>query len=417
MFGMEYWANVQFFYRHEGAKTQSATYTVFSNLRNTLRIWKLEVPCWKLEVQRVHYSRMSPSRLSPSHKNVYATVDCRKVDCRKVAKSKVAKSQNRKSRLTFAEMERILGRYEGEKNGPLVLVFGAMHGNEPAGVAAIQEVFNMLDREPTTNPGFVFSGQLVGLVGNLAAFGQNQRYIAQDLNRMWHTDFVAGILAGNITKTMHEHWELEALAKAIRAEIGRYQPAKVILLDLHTTSASGGIFTIPLESDPESVLLSASLHAPVVLGLLDGLEGTFMHYAHHPASLLRAPNRSVHALAFEAGQHSDSLSVNRAISATIGLLRGVSSVRNRDVDNHHDAILQEYAINLPKMSRITHVHHIAPDEAFVMRPGYVNFQPIEQAEYIADNRFGPIHAPSQGHILMPLYQPQGVDGYFLVEAV
>ncbi len=314
-------------------------------------------------------------------------------------------------------MERILGRYEGKKNGPLVLVFGAMHGNEPAGVAAIQEVFSMLEREPITNPGFVFSGQMVGLVGNIAAYAQNQRYIAQDLNRMWQSDFVAGILEGSIAKTLHEHWELEALTKAIRAEIDRYQPSQVVLLDLHTTSAGGGIFTIPLESDPESVRLSAALYSPVILGLLDGLEGTFMHYAHHPDSVLRAPGRAIHALAFEAGQHADPLSVNRAISATIGLLRGVGCVRRHDVDNHHDIILQEYAFNLPKMSRITHVHHIAPDEAFVMRPGYVNFQPVKKEEYLADNRFGPVRAPRHGHILMPLYQPQGVDGYFLVEEV
>jgi succinylglutamate desuccinylase len=314
-------------------------------------------------------------------------------------------------------MQRILGRYEGKKDGPLVLAIGAMHGNEPAGVAAIREVFNMLEKEPDSNPDFVFYGQMVGLVGNLVAFGQNQRYIANDLNRLWKPKFVEGILNGSIPKTIPEHWELEGLARAIQTEINRYGAQKTIILDLHTTSAGGGIFTIPLESDPVSIRLSSELHAPVVLGLLAGLEGTFMHYAHHPKSHLHQTGSAIHTLAFEAGQHNDPLSVNRAISATIGLLRGAGCVHHRDVGNHHDAILQEYAQKLPKMTRITHVHHIQPDEAFVMRPGYINFQSIEKEEYLADNRFGPVHAPHRGHILMPLYQPQGVDGYFLVEEI
>jgi succinylglutamate desuccinylase len=52
-----------------------------------------------------------------------------------------------------------------------------------------------------------------------------------------------------------------------------------------------------------------------------------------------------------------------------------------------------------------------------MRPGYVNFQPIQQGEHLANDTTGPVLAPEDGLILMPLYQPQGSDGFFVVQEI
>ena len=40
--------------------------------------------------------------------------------------------------------ERVLGSYETGRAGPLVLVLGAVHGNEPSGIIAAQRVLAKL---------------------------------------------------------------------------------------------------------------------------------------------------------------------------------------------------------------------------------------------------------------------------------
>lgn len=314
-------------------------------------------------------------------------------------------------------MERIIGRFTGQKRGPLVLLIGAMHGNEPAGILAIREVFRLLERAQQTDAHFVFSGRVVGFIGNIKAFSAQKRFVYTDLNRIWGQRVVNDILLHDKTPRHAEEEELIHLVKAIDTEISEYQPTELFILDLHTTSAGGGIFSIPLETDPVSIRLAAELHAPVVMGLLKGLDGTFMHYANHPESVFKVVGRTIHTVAFEAGQHNDPESMNRSVSASIRLMRAVGCVDKKDVGSHHDAILQQYGKNLPKVTQITHVHHIQSGEQFVMRPGYINFQVIERGEHLADNEHGPIYAPQSGYILMPLYQPQGVDGFFIVTEV
>jgi succinylglutamate desuccinylase len=50
-----------------------------------------------------------------------------------------------------------------------------------------------------------------------------------------------------------------------------------------------------------------------------------------------------------------------------------------------------------------------------MKPGYVNFQKINRGETLAVSQEGDVQSPSDGLILMPKYQPQGDDGFFIVE--
>ena len=311
--------------------------------------------------------------------------------------------------------KRVISVYEGKEKGPLVVALGAVHGNEPAGVLALQEVFQLLANEPQINPEFAFKGRLVGLIGNVRAYRDGQRFVDQDLNRIWTRDRVEALLEGTcLPPLLEEEKELLELLQEIRLQIADYQPDQLILLDLHTTSADGGIFSIPLEDDPASVHLATELHAPVILGLLQGLEGTLMHYASLPESALNIPGHQIRCVAFEAGQHYDAHSVSRAVSAIVSTLRSVGCIQIEDVDYTHHDILKRYSANLPRLNRIIHVHHIGPNEHFIMRPGYINFQKIHKGEHLATNGSGPILAPYDGRILMPLYQSKGTDGFFIV---
>ena len=90
-------------------------------------------------------------------------------------------------------------------------------------------------------------------------------------------------------------------------------------------------------------------------------------------------------------------------------------VKREDVENRHDSLLIEYSKDLPKIAELVKVHSIGPLDEFRMRPGYRNFQPVRRGEQLAEDRHGTIQAPEDALILMPLYQAQGSDGFFLIK--
>ena len=52
-----------------------------------------------------------------------------------------------------------------------------------------------------------------------------------------------------------------------------------------------------------------------------------------------------------------------------------------------------------------------------MEPGFRSFDPVEKGQVLAHDRHGDLRAHEDGRILLPLYQHQGLDGYFLVRPV
>ena len=306
---------------------------------------------------------------------------------------------------------RNIGTYDQGHAGPLVIVLGGMHGNEPAGVQALQTVFEMLALEPIHNRSFRFRGRLVGLRGNRRALARGQRFLDRDLNRAWRPDRVEHIRQQPKDGLVNEAAEQKELMQCIEEEIARYRPTQAVLFDLHTTTADGGIFSLTTDDLP-SLELATSLHAPVVKGLVRGIEGTILHY--FTEAVTGCPTRGV---AFEAGQHDDPLSAKRAVAAIINLLRGCECVRPADVETKHDELLQRYSFGLPTVTELIRVHRIGVEDQFVMEAGFQNFQFIRKGDVLARDRRGSIRAEADGYILMPLYQPQGEDGFFLIKSV
>ncbi len=312
----------------------------------------------------------------------------------------------------------IIGRYVGTEPGPLFLCIAGAHGNEPAGVEALETVFALLEREPIVNTDFQYKGRLLGLIGNWRAYSQGKRFIVKDLNRQWTPENIERIRStanshqsSAISQLDSEDQDLLEILRLVEAEIAECKPTQLVLLDLHTTSASGGIFAVATD-DAESIRIASGLHAPVVTGLMRGIHGTTLHYFKNENFSI-----PVAAAAFEAGQHEDPVSVNRTIAAIINCMRSIGAVRPEDVENRHDEILVEYSKNLPKIADLIKVHSIKAGDDFEMRPGYRNFQPVVKGELLAKDRHGEIHSPADALILMPLYQPQGSDGFFLVKEV
>ncbi|HHM20438.1 MAG TPA: AAA family ATPase, partial [Bacteroidetes bacterium] len=281
-------------------------------------------------------------------------------------------------------------------------------------------IFQLLEKEPLSNPGFHYKGKITGLLGNLTAFQKGKRHLVKDLNRMWLPQNVERLKKADLSELHYEDREMRELMDIIEYQISTCQPSSIVLLDLHTTSAGGGIFTIATDN-PESIRIAMELHAPVITGMLNGISGTTLHFFTKKNIRLLVPNLPPHvpvtAVAFEAGQHDDPLSVNRCIAAIINCMRSVGSVRAEDVENRHDRILQEYSKDLPKIAKLLKVHHIEPRDEFQMLPGFKNFQPVKRGHLLARDRHGNIYAPEDGLLLMPLYQPQGSDGFFLIKEI
>lgn len=307
---------------------------------------------------------------------------------------------------------RIIMEYEGQQNGPLFFVIAGIHGNEKAGIYALQLVSKMLEVEPITNPSFSFHGKLIGLTGNVAAVNNKVRYIHKDLNRIWSKEAInANKKKSKSFLTSEEKEQLELLA-IIDDEKENYNPTAIYILDLHTTSSGGGIFTIP-NDDESSLSIAKTLHAPVILNMLEGIKGTTLHYFNNDLS----DKIKITSVTFEAGKHDDPLSINRCIAAIITFLRTIGCVAQEDVENIHDDILKDYSLNLPALSKLIYKHEILPGDNFIMKPGYKNFQPIKKDDVLAQDRSGVIQSHCDGLILMPLYQPQGEEGFYVIKQI
>ncbi len=307
--------------------------------------------------------------------------------------------------------DRIIGQFNGHEDGPLIIAIGSIHGNEPAGIKAIKIMLKMLEVEPLANPNFKYKGKFIGLIGNMKAVEADKRFLEVDMNRSFTEEKVTRILASSPEELENEDEEIYELIHHIRKAITESSAQKVCILDLHTTTAGGGIFTLPQETE-ESLEIALQLHAPVILEFLTNIRGTSLQYftTEHLGV-------DTTAVTFEAGQHHDRLSVHRAVSAIAGFMRSVDAVKEKDVESHHDELLRKYAEGLPKLAELIHSHPIEPEDHFKMEPGFHNFDPIEKGQLIATDKNGEIRAPESGMILMPLYQSQGEDGYFIVKKV
>jgi succinylglutamate desuccinylase len=318
-------------------------------------------------------------------------------------------------------MQRLIGQYLGSEKGTLIIALAAMHGNEPAGVRALRGLFDMLENESIKNPHFQFKGRLVGFIGNMQALERKMRFVKKDLNRQLTQENIERLKTFNLAKKgdistpfnelIFEDLELKELIQHIENEVLNYSPSKLIFLDLHTTSASGGVFTIVGE-DIEGLKIASELYAPVVKGFIKGVGGSTLHYFNQDNTGIPTS-----ALAFEAGQHDDPSSVRRTIAWLINCLRSVGCVDSRDIEHRHDEILRGYSKGLPKIVELIGVHKLMKDDGFKMVAGYQNFQAIKKGEILAYDKKGEIAAPENCLILMPLYQTQGNDGFFLVREV
>lgn len=296
--------------------------------------------------------------------------------------------------------ERVIGTWQSRIDGPLLVVVAGMHGNEYAGIPASERVLETLPRRAPT-----FRGELLVLAGNRTALGMGTRFADEDLNRIW--------LPGRLSDPLRRaHRSREAAEQAsLLTEVHRALEGvhtEICFLDLHTTSAPGGPFSI-LANTLENRRLASALPGTMVLGLDEHLEGTFLNYIN---------SLGFAAVGFEGGQHADPLAIDAhelAIWETLTMLGCL------DPKEWNPLSALEGRMGGPPPGpaavEVVYRHPVTPSDRFVMRPGFRNLQPVGEGSLLARDRWGEIRALQSGRLLMPLYQDQGEDGFFLTREI
>lgn len=290
----------------------------------------------------------------------------------------------------------------GPHDGALLLVTCLVHGNEPAGEQATQELLSHL-------PVDSLHCRLVVLRGNLAAAQSGARCLDRDLNRLFPTtNPPKGAIEDGIFAEENERNELKSLILELAEEhAGRPR----YFLDLHTTSSD----TLPYVSLPSASKscreFAAKLPIHRVSGFAQHVSGSIDRYLHE---------RDYLGFACEGGQHESRESV-RSMTALLWLmLDEIGGFPEHPTGEVREGLeksrtfLEEKAGGTPKYFTIVYRHELTGDEEFVMKPGFANFHAVREGDLLAHDRDGEILAPQDGHLLMPLYQKSGNDGFFIV---
>ncbi|MCP4123577.1 MAG: hypothetical protein GY751_17640 [Bacteroidetes bacterium] len=298
----------------------------------------------------------------------------------------------------LTDTKREIGKIEKD-TGPILVLVGGVHGNEPAGIQSIQSVMDELYSIEDKIHGSVY-----GIRGNMEAMARTVRYIDRDLNRIWTTN--PNVAMDTAASEYKEYLEIRKIIHEIKAIQG---DRHLILLDLHTTSAESLPFLL-CKNTASNRRLVKPIPVPTIFGVENRIKGTLSNYLDHLGDS---------AIVFEAGQHDDPVSVKYHISMIHLLLIGSGIMNQVDLEDFEEVIneLYHHCRSMQFIFEIMFRYGVKKDESFVMNPGYQNFMKIEQGEVMAHNERGEIVSPLPGRIFMPLYQELGDDGFFIIDEV
>lgn len=300
------------------------------------------------------------------------------------------------------DLRRDLGNWDLGRPGPTLLVLAGIHGNEPAGVQAAQRVLGRLQEQELP-----IAGRFVALTGNLGALAVARRFLQRDLNRGWSQAAIDNLRRRPDAQLSPEDREQRELLQRFEQVLAT-ATGPVLFVDLHSSSAAGPPF-LCLADTIDNRRLGFATGVPIILGIEETIDG---------ASLEWFAQRGIAALAVEGGQHDARETVANHEAVLWRLLERLRMVPVPAAELRvHQTQLHEAAAGVPPIVEIVLRHAITAEDRFRMAPGFVNFAPVERHQLLATDRRGEVRAPSRGHVLLPLYQALGDDGFFLARAV
>lgn len=295
--------------------------------------------------------------------------------------------------------KRLIGHHQGSNNGPVLIFFGGIHGNEPAGVRALEQVMGTINKN-------LLKGSVYAIKGNLPALERKKRYLDEDLNRIWTEDNINTIQSK--TDLTNEEKELMELLELINSILTNHK-GPIYFFDLHTTSSK----TIPFITINDAIInrsFSKLFPVPIVLGIEEYLEGPLLSYINQKGYV---------SLGFESGQHNDKMAIKNAISFIHLALVHSGCVKMEDVKDyyHHFNSLKAQSKSVSSFFEIVSLYKISGKDRFKMCSGFESFQKLKKGTRVAVNNNEPITVRSKGRIFMPLYQKKGSEGFFIIRPV
>ncbi len=304
---------------------------------------------------------------------------------------------------SLVHIPRVIGEYTAGQVGSTVVVIGGIHGNEPAGIFALHRVFQQLKEKK-----WPLKGRLIGVSGNRGALAKGKRFQGRDLNRKWYPASIQALSDNMDDSPVPEDHEQRELANLFE-KLAQESQTPLIFLDIHSTSAKGAAFC-GIADTLRNRKIAFPLEVPVVFGLEETIEGSMLGFLDDLGHITTA---------FEGGQHDDPETIDNAEAAIWQTLYTSGLLEQKMVPNHHEHLqrLKGLRGTFPQFVEIRYRHKITEDDGFKMNPGYHNFQKITQDECLAQDHTGKLYAEESGRILMPLYQPLGEDGYFVIRDI
>lgn len=301
----------------------------------------------------------------------------------------------------ISEGDHLLGEAVGNAAGATLIVFGSVHGNEAGGIRAIQRVLPRLESLKEN-----LRGRAYFLAGNTRAVPKAVRFIDSDLNRHW----TEGNLAKNLaaadspeTVLVSEDYEQRELLASIDQILATARD-EVYAIDLHSTSAEGAPFAT-VGDTLRNRHFARQFPVTFLLGIEEQLEGTVLEYLN---------SRGAVTFGFEGGQHfaDSTVDTHEAVIWLALVNSGILAREDAPDFERWKRILTE-ATGVQKIVEIRYRHPVEPGDDFRMNAGFENFQTVRRGQSLARDKSGAIRAAESGLILMPLYQKQGEDGFFL----
>lgn len=290
-------------------------------------------------------------------------------------------------------MQRIFAEIDSGKPGPLIIVVAALHGNEHVGFHALRAVAEQLHPDD-------FVGKIVGVTGNLQAANHKQRYIEKDLNRFFVSDYL-----NEDHKNVPEWHEARGLIDAIN-EHALSWPAdrEVHLLDMHSMSGEGTPFTcFPHTTCNERI--AHLLPLPAIADIVEFLPGTLVDYFS---------DKLTSTMVVEGGQHDAAITWQVGEAALFCFLYHTECLLNKSLFEGAEAFLKNHIGEAHAIfTRIKYRYHIEHQGHFDMQPGYQNLQPVAASQLLAKDQGDSVLAPFAGRVVLPCYQKQGDDGFFI----
>ena len=298
---------------------------------------------------------------------------------------------------------RVIGHIKGKDKGPTLIFFGGIHGNEPSGVIALEEVLGRLKSHKDQ-----LKGNVYGIRGNIPALAKERRFLEDDLNRIWTRQGIDTIKAKNPAERSSEENELVKIYQII-SRILTDDPGPYYFIDYHTTSSP----TLPFITINDALInrkFARLFKLPVILGLEEYLEGPLLSYINEKGYV---------AIGFESGQHYTQEAIENSVAFTWLTLLFTGAIDEEFLadQKNYIALLKKSALGNTNFYEVTHRHLITQKDNFTMIPGFRSFDTLAEGTKLASHNGKKLKTDKKTIVFMPLYQEQGEEGFFLIRKI